>query len=99
MISQIDIDKIYFAKTKEYFNEVLSSYITKNYRSSIVMMYSVAVCDIMLKLEELRDSYNDTVASGILEKIQKSMDEQNGSKSKWEWQLIEEVKKKQALLI
>lgn len=38
-------DDIVAVKTKEYFNEVLSSYQNGNYRSSIVMLWSVAVCD------------------------------------------------------
>ena len=34
-----ETNEIYFAKTKEYFNEVLSSYSNGNYRSAVVMLY------------------------------------------------------------
>ena len=59
-------------KTKEYFKEVISSYSNENYRSAIVMLYSVAICDILFKLEELKDMYNDEVAKEILQNIENS---------------------------
>lgn len=40
-------EKIHYGKTKEYFGEVLSSYHNENYRSAVVMLWSVAVCDIV----------------------------------------------------
>lgn len=52
-----EAEDIYFAKTKEYFNEVLSNYANGNYRSAIVMLYSVAICDLLFKLQELLDMY------------------------------------------
>ena len=45
-----EADDIYFSKTREYFKEVLSSYANGNYRSAIVMLYSIAICDILYKL-------------------------------------------------
>ena len=62
-----EVEEIYFAKTKEYFQEVMSSYSIGNYRSATVMLYSVAICDLLFKLQELKDMYNDTVANEILE--------------------------------
>ncbi len=67
-----EIDDIYFPQIKEYFREVMSSYANGNYRSATVMLYSSAVCDIMLKLNELKDMYNDSVAISILDGIEKS---------------------------
>ena len=64
-----EINDIYFAKSKEYMQEVIESYSIGNYRSAIVLLYSVAVSDIMLKLKELIDMYNDTIASEILSNI------------------------------
>ena len=55
-----EAEDIYFAKTGEYFNEVLSNYANGNYRSAVVMLYSVAICDLLFKLQELADMYNDT---------------------------------------
>lgn len=94
-----EADEIYFSKTREYFQEVISSYAIGNYRSATVMLYSVAICDILFKLNELKDMYNDTVAKEILEKVEKSRDSRdNQSKSKWEKELIDDIHKRTALL-
>ena len=47
MIYIPEVDDIYFQKTREYFDEVLSSYANGNYRSAVVMLYSVAICDLL----------------------------------------------------
>ena len=74
-------ENIYFPKTREYFKEVISSYSNGNYRSAIVMLYSVVICDMLFKLKELKDMYNDTVASSLLafyeEKAKGSKKDQN----------------------
>lgn len=56
------IEKIYHHKTKAYFKEVMSSYNNKNFRSSVVMLYSVVVCDLIYKLYDLRDIHSDEKA-------------------------------------
>lgn len=71
MIYIPEVDDIYFQKTREYFDELLSSYANGNYRSAVVMLYSVAICDLLFKLQELADMYNDTVAVNILQDINK----------------------------
>lgn len=94
-----EIEEIYFAKTKEYFQEVMSSYSIGNYRSATVMLYSVAICDLLFKLQELKDMYNDTVASEILAEVDKSRNSNdNKSKSKWEKELVDNIKDKTDLL-
>lgn len=94
-----EVDEIYFAKTKEYFREVLSSYSNKNYRSAIVMLYSVAICDMLLKLEELKDMYNDTVAISLLGIANQQKDPtMKGSKSSWEKDFLDQVYKQTSLL-
>lgn len=94
-----ETEEIYFSKTKEYFQEVVSSYSIGNYRSANVMLYSVAICDILFKLQELKDMYNDTVADEILKEVDKSRNEHdNKSKSKWEKELVDNVYKKTKLL-
>ena len=80
---------IYFAKTREYFQEVLSSYANKNYRSATVMLYAVAICDLLLKLQELKDMYNDKTAANILKKIETSRTANDKSKAKWEKELLD----------
>lgn len=65
-------EKIHSGKTKDYFQEVLSSYHNGNYRSAVVMLWSVAVWDIVYKLEYLVDLYQDKQAKSILDCITKS---------------------------
>jgi hypothetical protein len=64
-------EKIHFGKTKEYFDEVVTSYQNQCYRSSVVMLWSVVICDLVYKLQNLVDQYGDTIASSILEDIKK----------------------------
>lgn len=94
-----EAEEIYFSKTKEYFEEVLSSYASGNYRSAIVMLYSIAICDILFKLQELKDMYNDSVADEILCEVDKMRNaHDNKSKSKWEKELLDNIYKKTKLL-
>ena len=94
-----EMEEIYFSKTREYFQEVVSSYSIGNYRSATVMLYSVAVCDILFKLQELKDMYNDTTADEILKEVEKSRNSHdNKSKSKWEKEFIDNVYNKTKLL-
>ena len=89
--------KIYFPKTKEYFIEVEKSFYDGNYRSATVMLYSVIIADILYKLEELRDIYQDKVAEDILKKIN-NLRNSCKSNSEWEIQLIKEVKGRMELI-
>ena len=92
-------ENIYSSKTKENFHEVISSYDNGNYRSAIVMLYSLVVCDLLFKLQELKDMYNDTIAENILLEINKSRNSNdNKEKSRWEWELINSVKNETQLL-
>lgn len=97
MIYLPEADDIYFPKTREYFKEVISSYSNGNYRSATVMLYSVAICDILLKLKELRDMYNDATATSILKEIAQEQKESK-SKSSWEKTLLEKVRDKTKLI-
>lgn len=85
--------QIYFPRTKEYFEEVERSFYSENYRSAIVMLYSVVIADLLFKLEELKDYYLDSVAEEILEEIDK-IRESNPKSSEWENKLIDRVKDK-----
>ena len=97
MIYLPEADDIYFPKIREYFKEVISSYSNGNYRSATVMLYSVTICDILLKLQELKDMYNDKTAASILKEIEQ---EQKGSSSKssWEKTLLERIRDRTKLL-
>jgi hypothetical protein len=90
-------EDIHYGKTKEYFREVLSSYQNGNYRSSVVMLWSVAICDIIYKLQHLIDLYNDNAAKTILQEVSR-IQEQDIKSSAWEIKLLDEVYNKTSLL-
>ncbi|MGA5680825.1 hypothetical protein ACPCHR_24490 [Bacillus bombysepticus] len=81
-------EKIHHHKTKEYFEEVLSSFENGNYRSSVVMLYTVVICDLVFKLRDLKEIHNDTKAEKILEDLEVEKEE-NPVSPVWENQLIE----------
>lgn len=83
-------EQIYSAKTREYFDEVIQSYYVGNYRSATVMLYSVVICDIVYKLNELIERYTDSVASKIISEIKKIQAE-NPRSSEWERILIDKT--------
>jgi hypothetical protein len=89
--------QIFDARTKEYFSEVLSCYAAGNYRSSVVMLWSVAVCDLLFKLQNLVDLYGDTKAKDILADIGK-LQQDNERSPIWETKLVESVAEKTQLL-
>lgn len=93
----VEAERIYSPKSREYFKEVLSSYANGNYRSAIVMLYSVCICDLLFKLEELRDMYNDKTAKIILSDIEKEQ-ANPASKSSWEKTLIDRIDRDTELL-
>ncbi len=80
-------DEIYNLRTRAYFKEVLQSYTNGNYRSAIVMLWTVVVCDLVFKLVDLRDAYADSKAKSILEEI-KSMQVDKPQSSEWELTLL-----------
>ena len=90
-------DKIHYGKSKDYVQEVLSSYHNENYRSAVVMLWSVAVCDIVFKLQSLIDLYDDKPAKEILDEVSKiQLDDPKSSV--WELKLIDDVNNKTHLL-
>lgn len=90
-------ENIHYAKTKGYFQEVLSSYNNENYRSSVVMLWSVAICDIVYKLQYLIDLYDDVQAKQILQEVTNIQDKDHKS-SAWELKLLDEVHSKTDLI-
>ena len=88
---------IYNERTREYFDEVLKSYACKSYRSALVSLYSVTICDIIYKLEELSDEYNDKTAEKILIEMKNSI-ENNKDLSKWESDLIKMCSERKRIL-
>lgn len=82
--------QIFDARSKEYFSEVLSCYVAGNYRSAVVMLWSVVVCDLLFKLQYLVDLYGDDKAKAILDKVRKQQ-QANERSSEWESTLVESV--------
>ncbi|MFJ3002212.1 hypothetical protein [Serratia liquefaciens] len=89
--------KIYHHKTKDYFEEVYNGYVNGCYRSATVMLWSVVVCDIIYKLQELKELHSDKSALTILTDIEKQQKNDPYS-SKWEQSLIKDVFEKTNLL-
>ena len=101
MMSEFSVEnlseKIHNGKTKLYFQEVLSSYQNGNYRSAVVMLWSVAVCDIIYKLEYLVDLYDDKAAKLILKEITE-IQTADPKSSSWETKLLKDTHEKTKLL-
>ena len=91
------IEKIYEPKTKELFKDVYTSYTQGQYRATVVMLWTVVVCDLIYKLQYLKDVYNDSTAIDILKKIE-SKQEKNSKSSEWENYLIKEVNERTQLI-
>lgn len=77
-------------ETAEYFEEVYSCYINGNYRSAVVMLWSVVIYDVIHKLQTLKDTYSDQHAVRILDEI-KVRQKSNSTSSDWELKLIKDV--------
>lgn len=93
----IQTEKIYSAKTREYFDEVIKSYYSESYRSAVVMLYSIVIADLVYKIEELKELYADSNAIDILDEITE-LQKRNPNSPDWESKLVELVKEKTNLL-
>lgn len=89
--------QIFDARTREYFSEVLSCYAAGNFRSAVVMLWSVAVCDLLFKLQHLVDLYGDHKAKALLAEIGK-IQADNERSPIWETKLVESVADQTQLL-
>lgn len=88
---------IYDEKSREYFNEVFLNYQNGSYRSAVVMLWSVAVCDLLLKLRHMADLYGDATAAAILTELA-AMQAANPRSPDWELRLVDFVKDRTNLL-
>lgn len=89
-------EKIYSSRTKEYFQEVLTSYQIGNYRSAVVMLWSVVVYDLLHKLDHL-DSRGNEQAKAILKGIEKEQKD-NPRSSTWERTLLSKAQESLKLI-
>ncbi|WP_322058493.1 hypothetical protein [Paraburkholderia sp. J63] len=90
-------DEILDERTRSYFEEVKSSFTIGNYRSAVVMLWSVVVCDLVFKLQRLAELHNDLTAQQILREIDQEQ-EKNPNSPSWEWSLVLKVKAQTGLL-
>lgn len=90
-------EKIHNSKTKEYFKEILTTFNTGCYRSTIVMLYSITICDLIFKLQELIELYENPTATEILNNID-TCQKANPKSPDWENKLLDEIKSKTQLL-
>lgn len=94
---ELSAERIVDARTKKYFSEVLLSYNNGCFRSAVVMLWSVVVCDLLFKLSELGAHYGDPTAKSILKSVEAARTK-NLNSPEWEWQLVEEIKARTQLL-
>lgn len=94
---ELSAERIYEERSREYFREILSSYMNGNYRSAVVMLWTVIVCDLIYKLQSLQSVYNDKTAKDILEIVQQKQEE-NLKNPEWEKVLLDEVHKRTELI-
>ena len=90
-------ERIFDSRTRDYFDEVYGCYVAGYYRSSVVMLWSVVVIDILFKLDYLESAYEDPKATAILSNI-RHQQKQNQKSAEWESVLISEVESQTDLL-
>lgn len=94
---ELAAERIQNRNTRDYFGEVYQDYMAGSYRSATVMLWSVVVCDLLFKLEEMRDVYGDTKAASILVEVDgKRMT--NPYSPEWESCLLDSVNSSTSLL-
>src|SRR5688572_11221210 len=90
-------ERIIDARTRRYFEEVHRSYVAGGFRSAVVMLWSVVVCDLLFKLDQLSSAFGDATAKRILGEIE-SLRIKSPRSPDWEAALVEAVAKHTCLL-
>lgn len=91
------ISRIFDSRTRKYFYEAFGCYTLGNYRSSVVMLWSVAICDLFFKLQNLAEQHEDKKAEKILEDINR-LHKNAEFPAAWERKFLEWIKIKTELL-
>lgn len=89
-IIEYELEKVKNPKTREYLQEVISSYNNENYRSALVGLYTCVIFDVLHKVVYLKDIYNSPEANEILSDID-STRKSNPFSPVWEDELIKRV--------
>ena len=82
------INSVKNQKTKMYLEEVISSYNNGNYRSCIVVLYSIVIYDIYHKIKILAEFYDDSAAKQYFVDIENVRGNEN-KLSDWENKVLE----------
>lgn len=91
------VNNIHCKKTEILAREILQCYQLKAYRACLVLLWSITIFDILCKLNELYDFYNNKQAKTLLDKVdaeRKKSKKDNFVNSNWEYDIILEVNKK-----
>jgi hypothetical protein len=94
---ELAAERVVDARTRAYFKEVQRSYAVGNYRSTVVLLWSVVVCDLLFKLNELHGVYADGTAESILQAINEKRKDSPHS-PEWETELLKQVKERTDLI-
>ncbi len=90
-------NRIHDHRSREYFREVTNNYFNGNYRSSAVMLWTVVICDLVYKLQYLKDIHIDEKAISILDEMV-DFQAKNPANPSWENNLLREVYNRTNLL-
>jgi hypothetical protein len=90
-------ERIYDSRSREHFREVLKAFITDCNSSALVMLWTVVICDLIYKLEELQQVYNDSTATDILKNIEKIQSKDSRS-PEWESKLVKMIRDRTQLI-
>ena len=90
-------ERIVDRRSRDYFGEVARSYANGCFRSSLVMLWTVVVCDLVYKLQTLRDMHGDIKADQLLKDVEAKQNA-NPNSPDWEIFLLDEVSKRTNLL-
>jgi len=94
---ELAADNIFNSKTKSYFQEVLSSYNSNNFRSAIVMLWSVVISDLVYKIQYIEAIFEDETSQNILDEISQ-IQKDNPNSPVWEEELVQMVNDRTSLL-
>lgn len=83
-------NNIFDSRTREIFKETMNSYFNGNYRSAIVGVWTIVICDVLFKLMYLRDIHNDAKAKDILDYV-KDFQDRSPNNPQWEINLLKKV--------
>lgn len=93
---EFDYSKILDDRSREYFQEAVKCYENNCFRAAMSTLYCVCMCDIIYKLEDIRDEHGFVPADEILKEIINSQ-KTDAHKEAWETLLLDRIKERTAL--